>query len=296
MADQHTAKAFDVDLQDLARMVAEMGGLAEKQIAESVDALARRDSKLAQRVVALDPTVDNLQREIEERAILTIARRQPMAVDLREIVGALRVSNDLERIGDLAKNIAKRVIAGDGAVDTLQHEIEEKAVLTIARRQPMAIDLRDVVGALRVSNDLERIGDLAKNIAKRVAALNDEFHPQKLIRGVEHMSTIVLGQIKRVLDAYAGRDLQNALVVWKSDEEVDAMCTSLFRELLTYMMEDPRNITFCIHLMFCAKNIERMGDHATNIAETIYYMVEGHTITDQRPKGDTTAFASMKTS
>src|SRR3954452_11075452 len=111
MVDHHTAKAFDVDLQDLARMVAEMGGLAEKQIAESVDALARRDANLAQRVVALDPTIDTLQREIEERAILTIARRQPMAVDLREIVGALRVSNDLERIGDLAKNIAKRVSA-----------------------------------------------------------------------------------------------------------------------------------------------------------------------------------------
>ena len=166
-------------------------------------------------------------------------------------------------------------MTGDAAVDALQHEIEEKAVLTIARRQPMAIDLRDVVGALRVSNDLERIGDLAKNIAKRVTALNDDFHPQKLIRGVEHMATLVLGQIKRVLDAYAGRDLPSALAVWKGDEEIDAMCTSLFRELLTYMMEDPRNITFCIHLMFCAKNIERMGDHATNIAETVYYMVEG---------------------
>jgi phosphate transport system protein len=160
----------------------------------------------------------------------------------------------------------------------------------------MAIDLRDVVGALRVSNDLERIGDLAKNIAKRVAALSGDFHPQKLIRGVEHMSTLVLAQIKRVLDAYAGRDLEAALAVWKGDEEIDAMCTSLFRELLTYMMEDPRNITFCIHLMFCAKNIERMGDHATNIAETVYYMVEGRTITDQRPKGDTTAFASMQAS
>jgi phosphate transport system protein len=237
MMNEHTAKAFDADLQELTQRVAEMGGLAERLIADSVAALARRD------------------------------------VDL-----------------------AKRVVAGDAAVDTLQHEIEEKAVLTIARRQPMAIDLRDVVGALRVSNDLERIGDLAKNIAKRVTALSDDFHPQKLIRGVEHMSTIVLGQIKRVLDAYAGRDLQNALVVWKGDEEVDAMCTSLFRELLTYMMEDPRNITFCIHLMFCAKNIERMGDHATNIAETVYYMVEGRTITDQRPKGDTTAFASMKAS
>ena len=105
------------------------------------------------------------------------------------------------------------------------------------------------------------------------------------------MAALVLGQLKHVLDAYAGRDLKAALAVWKGDEEIDAMCTSLFRELLTYMMEDPRNITFCIHLMFCAKNIERMGDHATNIAETVHYMVEGRPIADQRPKGDTTAFA-----
>jgi phosphate transport system protein len=233
MADSHTAKAFDVDLQDLARMVAEMGGLAEKQIAESVDALARRDARLAQRVVALDPQVDALQREIEERGILTIARRQPMAVDLREIVGALRVSNDLERIGDLAKNIAKRVIA-----------------------------------------------------------LGPASYPTQVIRGVEHMSDLVLNQLKQVLDAYARRDVAKAMEVWRGDEEIDAVNNSLFRELLTYMMEDPRNITFCIHLMFCAKNIERMGDHATNIAETVYYMIEGHTITDERPKGDTTRLAA----
>jgi phosphate transport system protein len=237
MLSEHTTKAFDVDLQDLTQKVAEMGGLAERLVADSVEALTRRDPELA-----------------------------------------------------------RRAVAGDAAIDALQHEIEEKAVLTIARRQPMAVDLRHVVGALRVSNDLERIGDLAKNIGKRVTALQGDFHPQKLIRGVEHMATLVLGQVKRVLDAYAGHDVQTALSVWKGDEEIDAMCTSLFRELLTYMMEDPRNITFCIHLMFCAKNIERMGDHATNIAETVYYMVEGRTIADQRPKGDTTAFASMQAS
>jgi phosphate transport system protein len=126
-----------------------------------------------------------------------------------------------------------------------------------------------------------------------VLALDGEFHPPKLIRGVEHMGALVLTQLKEVLDAYAGHDLKKALVVWNGDEEIDAMCTSLFRELLTYMMEDPRNITFCIHLMFCAKNIERMGDHATNIAETVYYMIEGHAIADQRPKGDTTSFATL---
>jgi phosphate transport system protein len=230
----HTAKAFDVDLQDLARMVAEMGGLAEKQIGDAVDALAKRDTALAQRIVTQDTRIDVLQREIEEKAILTIARRQPMAVDLREVVAALRVANDLERIGDLAKNIGKRVIA-----------------------------------------------------------LGGEFHPQKLMRGLEHMSDLVLAQIKDVLDSYARRDSAKALAVWRGDEEIDAVNNSLFRELLTYMLEDPRNITVCIHLLFCAKNIERMGDHATNIAETVHYMVEGRVLADERPKGDTTSYASV---
>jgi phosphate transport system protein len=233
MINEHTAKAFDADLQELARSVAEMGGLAEKQVADAVTSLARRDGKLAQAVIAADPTIDALQREIEEKAVLTIARRQPMAVDLREIVGALRVSNDLERIGDLAKNIAKRVVA-------------------------LGIDLP----------------------------------PHKVIRGVEHMADLVLSQLKDVLDAYARRDLAKALEVWRGDEEIDAVNNSLFRELLTYMMEDPRNITFCTHLLFCAKNIERMGDHATNVAETVYYIVEGHALADERPKGDNTSFAA----
>jgi phosphate transport system protein len=207
-----------------------MGGLAERQIGDAVDALNRRDAALSQNVIAADTKIDALQREIEE-----------------------------------------------------------KAILTIARRQPMAVDLRDVVGALRVSNDLERIGDLAKNIAKRVEVLDSELNLQKVMRGVEHMTELVLTQIKDVLDAYARRDVVKALQVWRGDEEVDAVNNSLFRELLTYMMEDPRNISVCIHLLFCAKNIERMGDHATNIAETIYYMVEGRPLPDERPKGDNTS-------
>ena len=232
MASEHTAKAFDSDLQELTRLVAEMGGLAERMIVESVDALIRRDVALGKRVVAADAEIDSLQRVIEERAVLTIARRQPMAVDLREIVGAMRVATDLERIGDLAKNMGKRV-----------------------------------------------------------AALESDFQPLKLIRGLEHMTDLVQSQVKSVLDAYAAHDLPAAMTVWKGDEEVDAICTSLFRELLTYMMEDPRNISFCIHLMFCAKNIERIGDHATNIAETVFYMIEGQQILDKRPKGDMTTFA-----
>ena len=227
---EHTMKAFDADLEELSRMVAEMGGMAEKEIADAVMALARRDLDLAQRVIALDPSVDALQRAIEEKVILTIARRQPMAVDLRDIVGSLRVSNDLERIGDLAKNIAKRVLVLDGDIAFTQ-----------------------------------------------------------VIRGVEQMTKLVLGQHKQVLDAYARRDVAKALEVWRGDEEIDAVNNSLFRELLTYMMEDPRNITFCTHLLFCTKNIERMGDHATNIAETVHYMVEGRPLADERPKGDDTA-------
>jgi len=230
MITEHTMKAFDADLQDLGRMVAEMGGLAEQQISDAIDALDRRDSRLAQQVIANDAQIDVLQREVEEKVILTIARRQPMAVDLREIVGALRISNDIERIGDLAKNIAKRVLV-----------------------------------------------------------LDSEFRSQKVMRGVEHMAELVLAQIKDVLDAYARRDADKSIAVWRSDEEVDAVNNSLFRELLTYMMEDPRNISICIHLLFCAKNIERMGDHATNIAETVYYMVEGRALGDERPKGDKTS-------
>ena len=337
-------------------MIAEMGGLAERQIVEAIEALTKRNTERAGRVIAADAAIDSLQRSIEQRAVETIARRQPMAIDLREVVGVLRISNELERIGDLAKNIGKRVIALDGGdisrrsmrgvrhmaslalaqlqdltrvviemgglaerqivnaiealdkhdttlaqrviaddvkIDGLQREIEDKAILTIARRQPMAIDLREVVGALRLANDLERIGDLAKNIAKRVGALDSDFQPQQVMRGVEHMTDLVLAQIKEVLDSFAHRDATKALAVWRGDEEVDAVNNSLFRELLTYMMEDPRNISYCIHLLFCAKNIERMGDHATNIAETVYYMVEGRTLSEERPKGDTTATTSV---
>jgi phosphate transport system protein len=233
MQSDHIAKAFDEDLQEINRLISEMGGLAERQIAHSVDALIRRDVTLGTNVVVADADIDKLQRVIEERAVLVIARRQPMAVDLRE-----------------------------------------------------------VVGALRVAIDLERIGDLSKNIGKRVAQLDSDFHPLKLIRGLEHMTELVQSQVKSVLDAYAARDLPAAMAVWKGDEEVDAICTSLFRELLTYMMEDARNISFCIHLMFCAKNIERIGDHATNIAETVFYIIEGQQMLEKRPKGDMTNFAA----
>ena len=184
-------------------------------------------------------------------------------------------------------------ITADAELDQMQRTIEERAVLTIARRQPMAVDLREIVGAMRVATDLERIGDLAKNIAKRVNALDSDFHPLKLIRGLEHMTDLVQSQVKAVLDAYTAHDLPAAMVVWNGDEEVDAICTSLFRELLTYMMEDPRTIGLCTHLLFVAKNIERAGDHATNIAETVYNMVTGDYLRVERPKADITATAPI---
>jgi phosphate transport system protein len=231
---EHTARAFDSDLQELRRKVAEMGDLAMKQIVDSVRALLERDAELAERVIATDPTIDAMRQEIEQKAVLTIARRQPVAVDLREIIAAMRMCNDLERVGDHAKHIGKRVIA-----------------------------------------------------------LRGDLYPQGFARGVEHMANLVLSSLKQVLDAYTSHDLQATLAVWTGDEEVDALCTLRFRELLTYMMEDPRNITFCMHLMFCANDLERIGDHATNIAETVYYMIDGGEIADQRPQGDPTNFPSV---
>ena len=226
MADQHTVRAYDKDLDLLERRIAEMGGLAEKMVIDAVDALASGDAALAQQVVETDPRLDLLQREIEEQATLTIARRQPVAIDLREIIGAIRVAGDLERVGDLAKNIAKRSIK-----------------IGFEGRAPHAII------------------------------------------GIKHMNEFATELMKDVLDAYAQRDVERALDVWERDVDLDALEDSVFRDLLTHMMEDPRNITFCAHLLFCSKNIERIGDHATNIAETVVYLVTGSTLPIERPHG-----------
>ena len=179
----HTVASFDDELSVLAAKIAEMGGIAEQHVADSVG--------------ALDP-----------------ARRDPVAADHRR---------RSERI------------------DKLQRQVEEAAILMIAKRQPMAHDLREIMAAIHIATDLERVGDLAKNTAKRVIALAGNFTAQRLVAGVEHMSELTLVQLKTVLDAYADRDLAAAHEVWERDDEIDAMYTSLFRELLTYMMEDPRN-------------------------------------------------------
>ena len=227
---EHIVKAFAAALEGLRRRISEMGGIAEKMLADASSALVEHDAELAQSVIAADGRLDVLQRDVEERAILTIAQRQPLAVDLRETVSAFRIAADLERIGDLAKNIGKRVMAVSGG-----------------------------------------------------------FHPKQIVTGLQHMSDMALAQLKDILDAYAQQDVEAALDVWRRDDAIDALHTSMFRELLTYMMEDPRNITFCTHLLFCAKNIERVGDHTTNIAETVHYLITGRSLGGERPKGDRTS-------
>ena len=228
--DKHTLKIYDEELALLDEKIAQMGGLAEHQFDQSVNALERRDLKLAEEVVTSDRAIDLLQREIVEQIISMVARRQPVAVDLRHLIGALQITTELERIGDLAKNIAKRA-------------------LTIA----------------------------------------DEPRPKPLMSGIRKMAELALTQLREVLEAYAERDAEKALAVWRHDAQIDATYNSLFRELLTYMMEDPRNIGMSTHLLFGAKNIERAGDHTTNIAETIHFLVRGSNIADDRPKDDRTS-------
>ena len=226
---EHTVRAFDRELELLGRKIAEMGGIGEKMLADAIDALIRLDADLARATIAMDKRLDALQREVEETAVLVIARRQPVGVDLREIVAAMRISGDLERVGDLAKNIAKRAV-------------------TLSQEQRL---------------------------------------PRAMI-GLRHMGELAALQLKDVLDAYSQRDVERADAVWLRDQEIDALEDSVFRDLLTFMMEDPRNITICAQLLFCSKNVERVGDHATNIAETVHYILTGEMLPMERPKGEPT--------
>jgi phosphate transport system protein len=233
IGSQHIVKSYDEELHRLKRVIAQMGGLAESQLDHAVDALARRDNELAEEVVRGDARIDALEQEVDAQVVRLLALRQPMAQDLREVVGSLKISSDIERIGDYAANIGKRAIA-------------------VAQMPPV-----------------------------------------KPLHAIPRMSRLAQGIIKDVLDAYVDRDVDKAVAAWARDEEVDEMYTSLFRELLTYMMEDPRNISACTHLLFVAKNIERIGDHATNIAETVYFVVNARPLQGDRPKGDNTSFAVM---
>jgi phosphate transport system protein len=226
MAAEHIIKSYDEELGRLSKIIVEMGGYAESQLAAALDAVGRRDSALSIQVIEGDAEVDALERELDNLAIRLLALRQPMARDLREIFVALKIGSDLERICDYAANVAKRSIA----------------LSQIPPIQPM--------------------------------------------HALPRMAHLALRLIKDVIDAYVAHDADKALAVWRADEELDEMYASLFRELLTYMMEDPRNIGASTHLLFMAKNIERIGDHATNIAENLYYLVHGTALTEARPKGD----------
>ncbi len=222
---EHTLKFFGEELAQLKAEVSRMGGLVEAQVADAVAAVADRDVGLAQTVIGRDEKLDALQREIEKKAIRMIALRQPVAQDLRRTVGAMKMSLNLERTGDYAKNIAKRA-------------------LIIAEADPMT----------------------------------------PLTRSVERMGKLVVLRLRDALDAYTSGDLDRAMEVWKNDEEVDEHYNSMFRELLTYMMSDPRTISACAHLLFVAKNLERIGDYATGVAEIIHYEVTGDEIEGDRPK------------
>jgi phosphate transport system protein len=226
MAAEHIIKSYDDELSRLSKMIVEMGGLAESQLASALDAVGRRDSALAVQVIERDAEVDAIERELDNLAIRLLALRQPMARDLREIFVALKIGSDLERICDYAANVAKRSIA------------------------------------------------------------LSQIPPIQPIHSLPRMAHLALRLVKDVIDAYVAHDADKALAVWRADEELDEMYASFFRELLTYMMEDPRNIGASTHLLFMAKNIERIGDHATNIAENLYYLVHGTALTEARPKGD----------
>jgi len=221
----HTVKAYGDELNQLTAEVARMGGLAEAQVADAVDSVARRDIALARAVVDRDTRLDAMHRDIERKAIRLIALRQPVASDLRRTLASMKLAVDLERTGDLAKNIAKRG-------------------LFLAEGEPMP----------------------------------------PLTRSIERMGKLVSMRLRDVLDAYAAAEIDRAIAVWNTDDEVDEHYNALFRELLTYMMGDPRTITAGTHLLFMAKNLERIGDHATNIAETIYYEITGQEFMGERPR------------
>ncbi|MBW6397334.1 phosphate signaling complex protein PhoU [Roseomonas sp. HJA6] len=189
--------------------------------------------------------------------------------------------------------LAAEVVQRDVQIDALEREIEAFCVKLLALRQPMAADLRVIIAAMKASNDLERIGDYAANGAKRSIVLASQTSIGSL-NGFERMAHLVQENLKAAMDALVNNDAEAARRVWEADEPVDAIYNGIFRELLTFMMEDPRNITAATHMLFIAKNLERIGDHTTNIAERIYYAVRGDSLPDERPKADQSAFAVVR--
>ncbi|MFZ2008149.1 MAG: phosphate signaling complex protein PhoU [Stellaceae bacterium] len=213
-----------------------------------------------------------------------LTRLNNMIVEMGGLAEA-QLSSAIEAVARRDSALAAVVVEGDARVDELQRELDNLAIRLLALRQPMARDLREIFAALKIGADLERTCDYAANVAKRSIALA-QTPPIQPVHALPRMGTLALAMIKDVIDAYVERDADKALDVWRRDEELDEMYSSLFREFLTYMMEDPRNIGACTHLLFMAKNIERIGDHATNIAEDLYYLVHGTPLTEVRPKGD----------
>jgi phosphate transport system protein len=230
----HIVKSYEQELRRLRDLITEMGGIVENQVALAAAAVVQKDSAAATRAVEQDARVDALERDVEQFVIRMLALRQPVANDLRQIVAALKITGDLERIGDYAANVAKRSI------------------------------------------------------------VLEQFSLPYSLAGLAHMARMVQENLKLVIDAIGENDADKAVQVWRSDEVVDDIYTAIFRELITYMMEDPRNITPCTHLLFIAKNLERIGDHATNVAETVHYAATGEVLTEARPKGDTSAYAVIR--
>ena len=230
----HIVRSYDEQLRRLRDMLARMGGLAERQVHDATIALVRRDAALAAEVVSRDAALDQMEREVEAFCIRILATRQPMAGDLRFIVAAMKVAHNLERIGDYARNGAKRSL--------------------VVAQQP------------------------------QIGSLN----------GFLRMSQLVQENLKLAIDALVSDDAEAAERVWAADEPVDDVYNGIFREMLTHMMEDPRNITAATHLLFIAKNLERIGDHATNIAETVHYAVRGNSLPEDRPKADASAYAVVR--
>ena len=235
MDSEHIVKSYDDELSLLDNLIAEMGGLCEVQLAQAVEAMLKRDVDLASSVIDNDKIIDDLERQVDSQAINLVALRQPMAEDLRMIIATLKIATNLERVGDYAKNIAKRSV-------TLSQSTH--------------------------------VGSTANTIAR--------------------MSGLVQNMIKNVLDAYLARDAERADDIRLRDQEVDQIHSSLFRELLTYMMEDPRKITSCTHQLFIAKNVERIGDHITGIAEQVVFVVRGEAPSADRPKSDSASFTVVE--
>jgi phosphate transport system protein len=231
---EHTVRSYAEELRRLREMIARMGGLAERQVADAVTALVRRDAELATEVIGRDAEIDALEREVETLCIRLLALRQPVGQDLRLVVAALKIAHAMERIGDYARNAAKRSI--------------------VLAQQP-------ALGSLN---------------------------------GFQRMARLVQENLKGAIDALVNYDAARADEVWANDQPIDEVYNGIFREMLTFMMEDPRNITAAAHLLFVAKNLERIGDHATNIAETVHYAVQGEALTEERPKGDSSAFAVVR--